>query len=97
MTDAPHDPAIVDGAAQRSRASRTFCCAWSSPAASCVAMWRHCSTMARSRSLREALVVFEREYVTRELARYAGHRLRTAAALGITRQALAAKMARLGL
>lgn len=52
---------------------------------------------ARSRSLRDALLSFEREYVTRELARYAGHRLRTAAALGITRQALAAKMARLGL
>jgi DNA-binding NtrC family response regulator len=52
---------------------------------------------ARSRSLREAVGCFEREYVTRELARYAGHRLRTAAALGITRQALAAKMARLGL
>ncbi len=52
---------------------------------------------ARSRSLRDAVASFEREYVTRELARYAGHRLRTAAALGITRQALAAKMAKLGL
>jgi len=52
---------------------------------------------ARARSLRGAIASFEREYVTRELARYAGHRLRTAAALGITRQALAAKMARLGL
>ena len=51
----------------------------------------------RSRALREAVASFEREYVTRELARYAGHRLRTAASLGITRQALAAKMARLGL
>jgi len=52
---------------------------------------------SRSRSLRDALASFEREYVTRELARYAGHRLRTATSLGITRQALAAKMARLGL
>jgi DNA-binding NtrC family response regulator/tetratricopeptide (TPR) repeat protein len=50
-----------------------------------------------SRSLRGALAAFEREYVTRELARYAGHRMRTATSLGITRQALAAKMARLGL
>ena len=50
-----------------------------------------------SRSLRAALASFEREYVTRELARNGGHRIRTAAALGITRQALAAKMARLGL
>ena len=40
-------------AAQRSRAS-TLLCAWSSPAASCAAMWRHCSTMARSPSPRNA-------------------------------------------
>jgi DNA-binding NtrC family response regulator len=52
---------------------------------------------ARPRSLRDALMAFERDYVTRELARYAGHRVRTATALGVTRQALAAKMARLGL
>ena len=52
---------------------------------------------ARARSLRTAVASFEREYVTRELARYAGHRARTAAALGITRQALAGKMAKLGL
>jgi DNA-binding NtrC family response regulator len=52
---------------------------------------------APSRALRDAVLAFEREYVTRELARYAGHRARTAASLGITRQALAAKMARLGL
>jgi DNA-binding NtrC family response regulator len=51
----------------------------------------------RARTLRSAVAVFEREYVTRELARHAGHRVRTAAALGITRQALAAKMAKLGL
>ena len=52
---------------------------------------------ARKQSLRDAMAAFEREHVTRELARYAGHRMRTAMALGITRQALAAKMARLGL
>ena len=41
---------------------------------------------------------FEREHVTRELARdTAATASRTAVALGITRQALAAKMARLGL
>ncbi len=51
----------------------------------------------RTRSLRDALMAFERDHVARELARYAGHRVRTATALGVTRQALAAKMARLGL
>jgi len=52
---------------------------------------------SRAPSLRSATASFEREYVTRALARYAGHRARTAASLGISRQALAAKMARLGL
>ena len=49
------------------------------------------------RGLREALASFERDYLARELARNGGRRARTAARLGITRQALAAKMARLGL
>jgi DNA-binding NtrC family response regulator len=49
------------------------------------------------RGLREAVAAFERDYVARELARHGGRRARTAAALGITRQALAAKMAKLGL
>jgi DNA-binding NtrC family response regulator/tetratricopeptide (TPR) repeat protein len=52
---------------------------------------------APTRTLRDALMAFEREHVARELGRYSGHRVRTATALGITRQALAAKMARLGL
>ena len=52
---------------------------------------------ARPRSLRSAVAGYERDCVQRELARFAGHRARTAAALGITRQALAAKMAKLGL
>jgi DNA-binding NtrC family response regulator/tetratricopeptide (TPR) repeat protein len=49
------------------------------------------------RGLREALAGFERDYLARELARNGGRRARTAAAIGITRQALAAKMAKLGL
>jgi transcriptional regulator with AAA-type ATPase domain/tetratricopeptide (TPR) repeat protein len=49
------------------------------------------------RGLREALASFERDYLARELARNGGRRARTATTLGITRQALAAKMARLGL
>jgi transcriptional regulator with AAA-type ATPase domain/tetratricopeptide (TPR) repeat protein len=51
----------------------------------------------RKPGLREALHAFERDYLARELARNGARRARTAAALGITRQALAAKMARLGL
>jgi DNA-binding NtrC family response regulator len=48
-------------------------------------------------SLRAAQAAFEREYVARALERNGGHRGRTAAELGITRQALVEKIRRLGL
>jgi len=47
--------------------------------------------------LREAVLVFERDYVSRALTRHGGSRARTAEALGITRQALVVKIRRLGL
>ena len=47
--------------------------------------------------LRCALEGFERDYVTRMLESHGGARTATAAALGITRQALHAKMRRLGI
>jgi DNA-binding NtrC family response regulator len=48
-------------------------------------------------SLRAAQASFERDYVARALARNDGHRGRTAAELGITRQALVEKTRKLGL
>ena len=50
-----------------------------------------------SRSLREALWAFERDYITRALREHGGNRARTACLLGLTRQALVAKIARLGI
>src|SRR6185295_16476922 len=47
--------------------------------------------------LRSAVDGFERAYVTRMLQSHSGARTATAAALGITRQALHAKMRRLGI
>ena len=47
--------------------------------------------------LRCAVEGFERDYVTRMLQSHGGARTATAAALGITRQALHAKMRRLGI
>jgi two-component system response regulator HydG len=47
--------------------------------------------------LRAAQLEFERDFVARALERHAGHRVRTAEALGITRQALLLKIQRLGL
>jgi DNA-binding NtrC family response regulator len=48
-------------------------------------------------SLAQAMAVFEREYVSRALAECSGHRIRTAARLGITRQGLSQMMKRLGM
>jgi len=48
-------------------------------------------------SLKEALRDFERAYVAEALASNGGNRARTALELGLTRQALVAKIPRLGL
>jgi transcriptional regulator with AAA-type ATPase domain/tetratricopeptide (TPR) repeat protein len=48
-------------------------------------------------TLKEALLAFERRHVAQMLARHGGNRARTAIALGISRQALVAKIARMGL
>ena len=47
--------------------------------------------------LRDARQRFEREFVARSLSRNGGNRTRTACELGVTRQALVAKIRRLGL
>jgi two-component system response regulator AtoC len=44
-----------------------------------------------------ALLAFERSFLKEALARHQGNRARTAGSIGITRQALLGKMARLGL
>jgi two-component system response regulator AtoC len=48
-------------------------------------------------SLREALLDFEREHIARALRLHGGNRARTACTLGLSRQALVAKIARLGI
>jgi DNA-binding NtrC family response regulator len=48
-------------------------------------------------SLREAVSDFEREHITRALRIHGGNRARTACLLGLTRQALVAKISRLGI
>jgi len=48
-------------------------------------------------SLREAVSEFEREHITRALRMHGGNRARTACLLGLTRQALVAKISRLGI
>jgi DNA-binding NtrC family response regulator len=48
-------------------------------------------------SLREAVLDFEREHITRALGLHGGNRARTACLLGLTRQALVAKISRLGI
>ena len=52
---------------------------------------------SRGPALRDARHRFEREFVARALARNGGNRTRTACELGLTRQALVAKIRRLGL
>jgi DNA-binding NtrC family response regulator len=47
--------------------------------------------------LREAVRGFEREHIARVLRRHGGNRSRTACLLGLTRQALVAKISRLGI
>jgi len=47
--------------------------------------------------LKHAVFAFEREHIARALARHGGNRARTACALGLTRQALVAKISRLGI
>lgn len=59
---------------------------------------RLCEPVADPRSrLRDARHRFEREFVARALSRNGGNRTRTAAELGLTRQALVSKIRRLGL
>jgi DNA-binding NtrC family response regulator len=48
-------------------------------------------------SLREAVLDFERAHITRALGLHGGNRARTACLLGLTRQALVAKISRLGI
>jgi DNA-binding NtrC family response regulator/tetratricopeptide (TPR) repeat protein len=48
-------------------------------------------------SLREAVSDFEREHITRALRMHGGNRARTACLLGLSRQALVAKISRLGI
>ena len=48
-------------------------------------------------SLREAVLDFEREHIARALRLHGGNRARTACLLGLTRQALVAKIGRLGI
>jgi transcriptional regulator with GAF, ATPase, and Fis domain len=52
---------------------------------------------AQARSLREQLAAFEREVIRACLARHSGRRVPAAKELGLTRQGLAKKMARLGI
>jgi sigma-54-dependent transcriptional regulator len=47
--------------------------------------------------LRQALALFEREHISRALQENGGHRARTAAQLGLSRQALLSKINRLGI
>jgi DNA-binding NtrC family response regulator/tetratricopeptide (TPR) repeat protein len=47
--------------------------------------------------LKHAVFAFEREHIARALARHGGNRARTACSLGLTRQALVAKISRLGI
>jgi transcriptional regulator with PAS, ATPase and Fis domain len=58
---------------------------------------RSAARRADSLCLRSALQRFERSHIGGALERCQGHRTRTAQALGITRQALAVKLSRLGL
>jgi DNA-binding NtrC family response regulator len=51
----------------------------------------------RTPSLAEAMAAFERAYVSQALSECRGHRVRTAARLGITRQGLSQMMKRLGM
>jgi DNA-binding NtrC family response regulator len=48
-------------------------------------------------SLRETVSDFERAHITRALRIHGGNRARTACLLGLTRQALVAKISRLGI
>jgi len=52
---------------------------------------------AAATPLKHAVFAFEREHIARALARHDGNRARTACALGLTRQALVAKISRLGI
>jgi DNA-binding NtrC family response regulator len=52
---------------------------------------------AAGAALKHAVFAFEREHIARALARHGGNRARTACSLGLTRQALVAKISRLGI
>jgi DNA-binding NtrC family response regulator/tetratricopeptide (TPR) repeat protein len=55
------------------------------------------STAPARRSLRDAVLACERQFIAAALADNGGNRARTAVALGLTRQGLVAKIARLGI
>jgi DNA-binding NtrC family response regulator len=55
------------------------------------------SPAARPAPLKHAVFAFEREHIAHALARHGGNRARTACSLGLTRQALVAKINRLGI
>ena len=52
---------------------------------------------AAATPLKHAVFAFERDHIARALAQYGGNRARTACSLGLTRQALVAKISRLGI
>jgi DNA-binding NtrC family response regulator/tetratricopeptide (TPR) repeat protein len=52
---------------------------------------------AAASPLKHAVFAFERDHIARALARHGGNRARTACSLGLTRQALVAKISRLGI
>jgi two-component system response regulator HupR/HoxA len=52
---------------------------------------------AAAGALKHAVFAFEREHIAQALARHGGNRARTACSLGLTRQALVAKISRLGI
>jgi DNA-binding NtrC family response regulator/tetratricopeptide (TPR) repeat protein len=58
---------------------------------------RPASASAPARSLRDAVLACERRHIGAVLAENGGNRARTAVALGLTRQGLVAKIARLGI
>lgn len=53
--------------------------------------------VASATGLRDARTAFERDHISRVLGNHGGNRSRTACALGVTRQALVAKIRRLGI
>ena len=74
------------------------------PGASCLSA-RRCgsdgascaSARAATRSLKDVILACERRHIAEVLAEHGGNRARSAVALGLTRQGLVGKIARLGI